>query len=600
MSDVKDILGLSRSKVSPAAPKSSSKKDVNPLTKGLAREVRNLLDNNMGPGIGIALQAQQFKAKRSRKTSWKLQKIRSSARRSLIGKPVDDLEIFHWVKIHNVPDYRFAKWNKSLKMLQYTDAEYEQHLKHPRWSKEETDKLFSLCKECDLRFLVIHDRFNPILSPIPLAPVSSSTHEGYPWAKNSSKQPPSVSAPDSSVNTDSMTVSPGEKVGVVGDEKKESKDPSVTDDPNKRKETLNPIEAVSASDSTVNPQPDTKIDNTPSGKAKDETEKANDEKDCKKTTPNSNGTKEASIERTEAKLNAENLDSSMDVDVKETSPYFPRLDLSQGYRSMEELKSRYYDCQKLLLKARCVAEGGKKEDVLSHPLFQNVYDGEYEKIRREQMELLFNRTADQEKQITTTQQETRKLDQKIRRVKKQLDQLKKNPRAALSMLQRAKKNVSGSSKNSGEYGSSKASVPVNVPLAEIPKECIVSDIFEQSKEGVSLRSEQKSLPDLRGRISKQLENKLMELDFDTRKPFSTPTSKVWSMYKDLQKDIVSMLHLSRYVLEKEKECDRLRQSLRAQNKNVPPPYSRLTGTGLKRELSYEKIGGSDKKRHRAK
>eukprot|EP00469_Lotharella_globosa_P000524 CAMPEP_0167802120 /NCGR_PEP_ID=MMETSP0111_2-20121227/18914_1 /TAXON_ID=91324 /ORGANISM="Lotharella globosa, Strain CCCM811" /LENGTH=172 /DNA_ID=CAMNT_0007698063 /DNA_START=53 /DNA_END=568 /DNA_ORIENTATION=- len=165
MSDVKDILGLSSIKPQPAAPK-ASKKAVDPRTKGLAREVRNLLDDENKGSLNIALEASSFKKRISRKTSWKLERIRSSARRGIIGKDHDDLEIFHWVKIHNMPDYRFAKWNKSLKMLQYTDAEYEKHLKDPHWSKAETDRLFELCRRFDLRFLVIHDRYNPILNPL--------------------------------------------------------------------------------------------------------------------------------------------------------------------------------------------------------------------------------------------------------------------------------------------------------------------------------------------------------------------------------------------------------------------------------------------------
>eukprot|EP00472_Partenskyella_glossopodia_P013524 CAMPEP_0197539126 /NCGR_PEP_ID=MMETSP1318-20131121/61689_1 /TAXON_ID=552666 /ORGANISM="Partenskyella glossopodia, Strain RCC365" /LENGTH=96 /DNA_ID=CAMNT_0043097751 /DNA_START=69 /DNA_END=356 /DNA_ORIENTATION=+ len=96
---------------------------------------------------------------------------------------------------------------------------------------------------------------------------------------------------------------------------------------------------------------------------------------------------------------------------------------------MEELKSRYYECQKLLLKARCVASGGREEEVNMHPMFVHAYDGHHEKVRRIQMELLFKRTSLQEKEINSTTLETRKLDQKIRKVRKQLDALKKNPRA---------------------------------------------------------------------------------------------------------------------------------------------------------------------------
>lgn len=45
-------------------------------------------------------------------------------------------------------------------MAKYTDAEYEQYLKDEAWTKEETDHLFDLCQTYDLRFFVIHDRWD--------------------------------------------------------------------------------------------------------------------------------------------------------------------------------------------------------------------------------------------------------------------------------------------------------------------------------------------------------------------------------------------------------------------------------------------------------
>eukprot|EP00954_Amorphochlora_amoebiformis_P014601 1141723-Amorphochlora_amoeboformis.AAC.1 len=212
MSDVKDILGLRGAKPLPTQ-KAPAKKDVNPLTKGLAREVRNLLGDRNGPGLGIALQAQQFKARRSSENTKlcsasldRFFKITSlilctAYLGRFLGKEEDDLEIFHWVKIHNVPDYRFAKWNKSLKMLQYTDAEYEKHLRDPKWSKAETDRLFSLCKQFDLRFLVIHDRFNPIIASIQLPPMTHITHEGFPWAAQAERVRPSAPPPPEASDT---------------------------------------------------------------------------------------------------------------------------------------------------------------------------------------------------------------------------------------------------------------------------------------------------------------------------------------------------------------------------------------------------------------
>jgi len=42
----------------------------------------------------------------------------------------------------------------------YSDLEYHQHLHDENWSKQETDRLFEMCRRFDLRFVVIHDRWD--------------------------------------------------------------------------------------------------------------------------------------------------------------------------------------------------------------------------------------------------------------------------------------------------------------------------------------------------------------------------------------------------------------------------------------------------------
>jgi DNA methyltransferase 1-associated protein 1 len=57
-------------------------------------------------------------------------------------------------------EYPFAKFNKTLRRLKYTDAEYEAHLCHPVWTREATDHLFALADQYSLRWVVIADRFD--------------------------------------------------------------------------------------------------------------------------------------------------------------------------------------------------------------------------------------------------------------------------------------------------------------------------------------------------------------------------------------------------------------------------------------------------------
>ena len=59
-----------------------------------------------------------------------------------------------------IPDSYWAKYNVKVEKPQYTDEQYETHLKSGDWSKEETDYLVDLVFEFDLRWVVIADRYD--------------------------------------------------------------------------------------------------------------------------------------------------------------------------------------------------------------------------------------------------------------------------------------------------------------------------------------------------------------------------------------------------------------------------------------------------------
>lgn len=69
----------------------------------------------------------------------------------------------HWVKAGEEDvEYPWAKFNKKLAIPKYTDEQYKKYFQDNDWTREETDALFDLCEQFDLRFIVIHDRFpNP-------------------------------------------------------------------------------------------------------------------------------------------------------------------------------------------------------------------------------------------------------------------------------------------------------------------------------------------------------------------------------------------------------------------------------------------------------
>lgn len=56
--------------------------------------------------------------------------------------------------------YQHAAFNTTSGVYSYSNDEYIQHLRDDDWTKEETDYLMELCTAYDLRFVVIHDRYD--------------------------------------------------------------------------------------------------------------------------------------------------------------------------------------------------------------------------------------------------------------------------------------------------------------------------------------------------------------------------------------------------------------------------------------------------------
>ncbi|XP_039043635.1 SWR1-complex protein 4-like [Hibiscus syriacus] len=155
--DAKDILGLPKIPLSITPEKKSrSQKDSQRKPNGISREVYALTGGvaPLMPSIDVS----QLKRRppSDDKITWQWLPFTSSARK-------DNLQLYHWVRVVNcVPptgDYSFAKYNKSVDVIRYTDEEYEKHLTDPKWTKEETDQLFDLCEQFDLLFIIIADRF---------------------------------------------------------------------------------------------------------------------------------------------------------------------------------------------------------------------------------------------------------------------------------------------------------------------------------------------------------------------------------------------------------------------------------------------------------
>lgn len=170
--DVRDMLDLPTN-AGPRPSKKAKTSGPRPNLKGLQREVQSLGGDNP---IAIVPQAPLFKRRRlvSKKPAakWDLEPFRNSARK-------DGLVLRHWRRKEEKPapavenadgeiadekepeikDSTFARFNVQVNVPAYDDAQYNQHLKHDEWSKEETDYLMSLVQDFDLRWPVIWDRY---------------------------------------------------------------------------------------------------------------------------------------------------------------------------------------------------------------------------------------------------------------------------------------------------------------------------------------------------------------------------------------------------------------------------------------------------------
>ena len=75
----------------------------------------------------------------------------------------DNLKLVHWQRAEDVnKDYDFAKFNKSIEIVEFTKEEYDKLIKQndTNWNYEQTCYLWDLIKRYELRFVVVKDRFD--------------------------------------------------------------------------------------------------------------------------------------------------------------------------------------------------------------------------------------------------------------------------------------------------------------------------------------------------------------------------------------------------------------------------------------------------------
>ncbi|KAF3034048.1 swr complex subunit [Didymella heteroderae] len=175
--DVRDMLGLPVGEVAPPlASKKSKKGGQTKRIQGVAREVAALYGERPPP-VAVYEEKKAYRAKRQSTgpaKKWIRQPFTNPAR-------ADGLVLKHWRRkptaapplqdgddaamqdseptdtLENCADY--VKYNITVDMPDFTDEEYDAHLRSDDWSREETDYLFGIVKDYSYRWAVVWDRY---------------------------------------------------------------------------------------------------------------------------------------------------------------------------------------------------------------------------------------------------------------------------------------------------------------------------------------------------------------------------------------------------------------------------------------------------------
>ena len=159
--------------------------------ENVSREVYLLTGQATPPSLMSKPPSVALKSKPKQQVKWNWTPFQNSARQ-------DGLTLNHYAKVGDPQeDYVFARFNRKIQLVKYTEDEYREVLSkleplepasnnlpiassgfdastnakkkkasqiynvspQRSWTKKETDTLFELCEQFDLRFAVIHDRW---------------------------------------------------------------------------------------------------------------------------------------------------------------------------------------------------------------------------------------------------------------------------------------------------------------------------------------------------------------------------------------------------------------------------------------------------------
>ncbi|XP_050439076.1 DNA methyltransferase 1-associated protein 1-like [Adelges cooleyi] len=150
-----DILGTQTKKkmLLPSATRQTRRPE------GMSRELYSLMYNGQTPPVTETEIGSKYKTEKARLG---MQRVQPWVWAPFVNPAREDGVCFYrWRKVADEGEvYPFAKFNKKIEILKYSNSEYEMYLQSTSWSREETDRLFDMCERFDLRFIVIQGRWN--------------------------------------------------------------------------------------------------------------------------------------------------------------------------------------------------------------------------------------------------------------------------------------------------------------------------------------------------------------------------------------------------------------------------------------------------------
>jgi len=211
------------------------------------------------------------------------------------------------------------------------------------------------------------------------------------------------------------------------------------------------------------------------------------------------------------------------------------------YRSVEQLKARFYFIQQTLTSVRNASDPELRK---TNPLFTHPYDAAHELLRKAQLERLYQRTASETDAVAEMVLEHRRVLAAIKKIKKgQKDErdaargIVKGGAAAAGGAMKGRDRTGGAAAagagikqrgvHFGATGVQRLGIPLTGEKAPLPPSCDASGVLPVRPPGVYLRSAQLASPlSLSSRQTKFLEGELNALNVKRTRDASVATGVV--------------------------------------------------------------------------